>query len=150
MAVTHAFNQSDGKVPSSSDFFLSIANGVDIIRSAIFLRNIGCHISGPGDLPGFNSRSFFRTISSSITKVSNGSPMKMSDACSGMFSRSSFVKTLVKNELSTSAFSDATLASEPSGFFSVGILFLVFVFEFTYDQNCLGDVFILCATFFQN
>ena len=60
---------------------------------------------------------------------------------SGIFSNFSSVKVLLKNWFNVSAFSLGVVASVPSGFFSDGILLLLFV-------NFLGVLLMLCAISF--
>ena len=51
------------------------------------------------------------------------------------------VKTLLKKSFRVSAFSDDVDAVDPSTLRSIGILYLDFILDFTYDQNFLGARF---------
>ena len=59
IAVMHALNHSEGRFLSLRDFWNRVDRG-NKIRSAIALRNRGCHWSGPGVFPGFKFVSFIQ------------------------------------------------------------------------------------------
>ena len=85
------------------------------MTSANSLKKCGCHLSGPGDLFGFRSISFFHTISGVMSAVDNVSPGISSDS-SKILSNLSVVNTLQKNSFSESAFSFGVVAFDPSDF----------------------------------
>ena len=58
------------------------------------------------------------------------------------------MKVVTKKLLRALAFSAAVLAIDASFFCKEGILFLIFVCEFTYDQDFLGAVFASAAMLF--
>ena len=67
---------------------------------------------------------------------------------SGILASSSSTKILLKKLFSDSAFSLFETENVPLGLFNVGILALVFSFEWTYFQNCLGLCLLSAASFF--
>ena len=111
---------------------LSNAPGKGCLSIQIWMR-----MSGPGDLFGFRSISFFHTISGVMSAVDNVSPGKSSDS-SRILSNLSVVNTLQKNSFSESAFSFGVVAFAPSDFSRVGIFCLVFNLDFAYLQNNFG------------
>ena len=116
------------------------SNGSNIISASSF-RSLGCTLSGPGDFAIFNDSIFFLILSFEIFRSFN-TASKFLVGTSGISCTFSFVKTLVKNDDSTSAFSlsFAVLLSSPSSpeLTRSGIPWRILVLSLTYCQNYLG------------
>ena len=133
MAVILASSHCDGRIPSFIDLLYNIDNGwLNSLDNS--LRKYGCQLPGPGDLPGSKLFNLLNTNSSVTCNVCKLSPVN-EYVISGILAKSSSTKILLKKLFSDSAFSLFETENVPLGLFNVGILALVFSFEWTYFQN---------------